>query len=65
MNRLIRALNDNEAEDAAKIARQLAQQKESIRFTLDMINESGNVAQRQPKQPVVKPLEYLFLFEFI
>jgi hypothetical protein len=65
VNRLIRALNDNKAEDAAKIARLLAQKKESIRFTLDMINESGNVEQRQPKQPVVKPLEYLFLFEFI
>ena len=59
VNRLITALKNSEADKAARIARQLAEQRTPIQFSLDMINETGNVAPPPPPQPVVKPLRYL------
>ncbi|CAF2346057.1 unnamed protein product [Rotaria sp. Silwood2] len=56
VNRLIRALNDNNGDEAARIARQLASKKIPIRFALDIINEHGNATPKQPPKPVVKPL---------
>ncbi len=65
MNELIGALNASNADKAAKIARELAEDGQSIRFALDMINESGNTPVRQPPQPVVEPFRYLLRFELI
>ncbi len=65
MNELIRALNQSNAEGAAKIARDLAREQQSVRFALDMINESGDAPARPPPTPAVKPIEYLFCFELI
>jgi hypothetical protein len=56
VNQLIRALNNSNADEAARIARQLAHDKPSIRFGLDLINESGNAAPVQPPKPVEEPL---------
>ena len=56
MNQLIQALNGGDAENAARIARELARNQSPIQFSLDMINESGNAAPRQPPVPVVEPL---------
>lgn len=63
VNRLIKALNDGDANNATNIARQLARNKEPIRFALDMINESGNEAPRPPPQPVQEPIRYIFLLK--
>jgi hypothetical protein len=65
VNELIRALNERNAEKAAKLAHDLAQHQQSIRFALDMINESGNAPPSQPPPPVVEPLKYLFRFKLI
>jgi len=65
VNQLVAAVNDGNAERAAKIARELAQSQQSIRFALDMINESGNAPSRLPPEPPVKPLKYLSRFELI
>ncbi len=57
LNQLIRALNGGDAENAARIARELARNQRPIQFSLDMINESGTAAPRQPPVPVVEPLK--------
>lgn len=60
MNKLLKALNDGDANNAATLARDLARNHEPIRFALDMINESGNAAPRPPPEPVQEPIRYLF-----
>lgn len=57
VNRLLRALNDSNVDEATRIARQLASQKATIRFSLDMINEFGNTKPKQPPKPVVLPIK--------
>ncbi|CAF0824247.1 unnamed protein product [Rotaria sp. Silwood1] len=57
VNRLIQALNNNNGDEAAKIARQLASKNVPIRFVLDMINEDGNATPRKPPVPPVKPIQ--------
>ena len=59
VNRLITALKNSDADRAARTARQLAENKTPIQFSLDMINEAGNTAPPPPPQPVVQPLKYL------
>ncbi len=65
MHELIRALNEKSTGEAAELARDLAQRRESVRFALDMINESGNAPPSQPQPPAPELLKYLFRFKLI
>jgi len=62
VNDLISALNDGNEDEAARIARALAREKEPVRFALNMINESGKSAPRPKPEPVQEPIKYLFHF---
>lgn len=58
-------MNEQDADKAGKLARELANQGESIGFALDMMNESGNEPPRVPPEPVIEPLKYLLPFRLI
>jgi hypothetical protein len=62
VNDLIRALNDGNEGEAARIARALAREQQPVRFALNMINESGKAAPRPKPEPVQEPIKYLFHF---
>ncbi|CAF4787793.1 unnamed protein product, partial [Rotaria socialis] len=56
VDQLIRALNDNNTNEASRFARKLASNHTAVQFSLDMINEYGNAAPRQPPKPIIQPL---------
>lgn len=63
MKGLIRALDDGNEDEAARIARALARNQKQVRFTLNMINESGKARPPPIPEPVVEPIKYLFHFQ--
>ncbi|CAF3854079.1 unnamed protein product [Rotaria magnacalcarata] len=63
VNRLISALNENNTDEASRFARKLASNRAAIQFSLDMINEHGNAAPRQPPKPVIQPLKLKLAIE--
>lgn len=58
MNKLVNALNESNANEAAKYARQLAQNNQSVQFALNLTNESGDTqAPKKKPEPVVEPIK--------
>lgn len=57
VNKLITALSNRNADEAAQVANQLANVRTPIRFGLDLMNETGNTPPAPPQRPVEKPLK--------
>ncbi|CAF1043324.1 unnamed protein product [Adineta ricciae] len=57
VNKLITALNNKNATEAAQLANQLASVRTPVHFGLDLMNETGNTPSAPPPLPVEQPLK--------
>ena len=57
VNKLITALSNKNATEAAQIANELASVRTPVHFDLDLINETGNISSAPPPPPVEQPLK--------
>ncbi|CAF0758217.1 unnamed protein product [Adineta ricciae] len=57
VNKLITALSNKNATEAAQIANQLASVRTPVQFGLDLMNETGNTPSAPPPPPVEQPLK--------